>query len=137
MSTTPENTVLDVTTDRAQTVYEETRPWGKFEQFCLNEPVTVKIITVEPGHRLSLQRHEHRAEFWQVLDGRIDITVGDRTWTAEPGERVWVPLQGVHRMGNSGEVAGRVLEVGYGVFDEKDNERLEDDYSRGHARDDV
>ena len=36
------------------------RPWGHFDQFATNEPVTVKIITVEPGHRLSLQRHHLR-----------------------------------------------------------------------------
>ncbi len=29
------------------------RPWGDFRQFVSNKTVTVKIITVEPGHRLS------------------------------------------------------------------------------------
>ena len=33
-------------------------------------------------------------------------------------------------MGNSAEVPGRVLEVGYGEFDEADIVRLEDDYQR-------
>ena len=46
--------------DRREDVSVVERPWGRFEQFTLNEPTTVKTITVEPGHRLSLQRHEHR-----------------------------------------------------------------------------
>ena len=64
------------------------RPWGQFEQLVSNVPVTVKIITVEPGHRLSLQKHGHRGEFWQVLDVPIDITVDDEHWVAKPGEQV-------------------------------------------------
>ena len=111
-------------------VFSVERPWGDFRQFVSNEPVTVKIITVQPGHRLSLQRHEHRGEMWQILDAPMDITVGERTWSAQPGEMVWVPWGSVHRMGNSGSEPGRLLEVAFGHFDENDIERLEDDYSR-------
>ena len=106
------------------------RPWGRFEQLSLNERTTVKIITVEPGARLSKQRHEHRAERWQVLDGPVDVEVDGRAWTAGPGEVVWVALGATHRMGNSGRAAVRVLEIAYGRFDEDDIVRLEDDYSR-------
>ena len=111
-------------------IFVAERPWGEFQQFVSNEQVTVKIITVQPGHRLSLQRHDHRGEMWQVLDVPIDVTVGERTWSAQPGETVWVPRNSVHRMGNSGEHPGRLLEVGFGHFDESDIERLEDDYVR-------
>ena len=106
------------------------RPWGQFQQFVSNETVTVKIITVEPGHRLSLQTHDHRGEFWQVLDVPIEVTVGERTWTAQPGEAVWVPCHAVHRMANQGQQSGRLLEIAYGEFDESDIVRLEDDYAR-------
>ncbi len=111
-------------------IFSVERPWGDFQQFVSNETVTVKIITVQPGHRLSLQRHQHRGEMWQILDGPIDITVDDRQWRAEHGEIVWVPVGSKHRMGNSGSEPGRLLEVGFGHFDEADIERLEDDYAR-------
>lgn len=116
--------------DPREAMFVSERPWGSFQQFTLNEPTTVKVITVEPGQRLSLQTHALRAEFWQVLDGPIDVTVGERTWSAQPGEQVWIPVGTRHRMGNSAEVPGRVLEVGYGEFDEADIVRLEDDYQR-------
>lgn len=106
------------------------RPWGAFEQFSLNEPSTVKIITVEPGSRLSLQRHQHRNEFWQVLDGPMDIEVDDRRWTAQEGEHIWVPAESTHRMANTGDGRARILEVAFGRFDEDDIERLDDDYGR-------
>ena len=37
-------------------IFVAQRPWGAFQQFVSNEQVTVKIITVQPGHRLSLQK---------------------------------------------------------------------------------
>ena len=116
--------------DPRDEIFVQERPWGQFEQFVSNERVTVKIITVEPGHRLSLQTHQHRGEFWQVLDGPIEVTVGERTWSARQGEKVWVPQGAVHRMANKGERPGRLLEVAFGDFDEADIERLEDDYAR-------
>ena len=116
--------------DPREDMFVSERPWGSFQQFTFNEPTTVKVITVEPGQRLSLQTHALRAEFWQVLDGPIDVTVGERTWSAQPGEQVWIPVGTRHRMGNSAEVPGRVLEVGYGEFDEADIVRLEDAYQR-------
>jgi mannose-6-phosphate isomerase-like protein (cupin superfamily) len=106
------------------------RPWGQFQQLVSNVPVTVKLITVEPGHRLSLQRHGRRGEFWQVLDVPIDIWLDDEQWVAKPGDQVWVPCGATHRIGNSGETAGRLLEIAFGDFDESDIERLQDDYTR-------
>ena len=106
------------------------RPWGAFERLTLNEASTVKVIVIEPDSRLSLQRHQHRSELWQVLDGPVDIEVDGRSWTATAGEHVWVPQGAVHRMGNSAGSVARVLEVAFGHFDEDDIERLADDYTR-------
>lgn len=111
-------------------VFVEERPWGRFQQFVANRPVTVKTITVEPGCRLSLQRHEHREEMWHVLDGRADVHVDGVERTLEPGAMVLVPRGAVHRLGNSGTEQVRVLEIAFGHFDEDDIERLQDDYSR-------
>ena len=86
----------------AQDIFVAERPWGQFQQFVSNEQVTVKIITVQPGHRLSLQRHDHRGEMWQVLDVPIDVTVGDRTWSAQPGETVFTRVYRVTSSGSSG-----------------------------------
>lgn len=116
----------DVVAEVART----TRPWGHFQQFVANEAVTVKTISVQPGHRLSLQRHHHRAELWQILDAPMDVVVDDASWRAASGELVWVPQGSPHRMGNPGVGVARVLEIAFGDFAEDDVERLEDDYDR-------
>ena len=121
---------IDGIRDPREGIFTVERPWGNFQQVVSNQHVTVKIITVEPGHRLSLQTHSHRGEFWQVLDVPIEVTVGERTWSAEVGESVWVPCRTVHRMANKSERPGRLLEIALGDFDEADIVRLEDDYAR-------
>ncbi len=121
-----QSTQRDLTDD----VRTTNRPWGHFQQFVANEPVTVKTITVQPGHRLSLQRHDRRAELWQILDHPLEVVVGDSSWVAESGELVWIPVRCEHRVANHGDAPGRVLEIAFGDFAEGDIERLEDDYQR-------
>ncbi|GAB77821.1 mannose-6-phosphate isomerase, type 2 [Austwickia chelonae] len=117
--------------DRRADVFSVERPWGDFRSFCQNERATVKVITVNPGQRLSLQTHAQRAEMWTVLDAApLEVTVGERTWSAEQGELIWVPQGAVHRMANTGDRPARILEVGFGHFDEEDIVRIEDDYAR-------
>jgi len=121
---------IDDIRDPREGIFTVERPWGSFQQFVANQPVTVKVITVQPGHRLSLQTHSRRGEFWQVLDVPIEVTVGERTWGAEVGESVWVPCGALHRMANKSDRPGRLLEIAFGDFDEADIVRLEDDYAR-------
>ena len=111
-------------------VVVEARPWGEFCRLSHNRRVTVKSITIEPGHRLSLQRHSSRGELWQILDAPLHVTVEQRSWLAQSGELVWVPPRAVHRLTNKGGSRARVLEISFGDFDEEDIERLEDDYAR-------
>jgi mannose-6-phosphate isomerase len=115
---------------RRGAVFTAERPWGNFQQFVLNQVCTVKVITVEAGHRLSLQKHGERDEMWQVLDVPLDVQVGDKSWTAQVGEIVYTPAGSLHRLGNSSDKTGRILEIAFGRFDEQDIERLHDDYAR-------
>jgi mannose-6-phosphate isomerase len=105
------------------------RPWGSFEQYAHNEPVTVSLMEVEPAQRLSLQSHENRAEMWIVLDAGAIVQVGDRILHPKAGETVWIPANVRHRLSSSGGRV-RVLEVAFGDWQQDDIERYEDDYER-------
>ena len=111
-------------------IIESERPWGGFEQFAHNEAVTVKIITVAPSQRLSLQSHTQRDELWQVIDGPADVEVAGQAQSVPAGGRAWIPRGSTHRLGNSGTAAIRILEIAFGHFDEEDIKRLVDDYDR-------
>lgn len=43
------------------------RPWGFYEGLIQGERFQVKRIVVQPGQKLSLQKHFHRAEHWVVV----------------------------------------------------------------------
>ncbi len=114
---------------RAQIV-EDIRPWGKFRQFPIAQATSLKIITVTPGSRLSLQYHRRRCEFWVILDPGLEVTVGNRVWQPEVNEEVFVPLEAAHRLHCVGPRAGRVMELWLGDSAEDDIVRIEDVYGR-------
>lgn len=105
------------------------RPWGSFEQYANNEPVTVSLMAVEAGQRLSLQSHSSRAELWIVLDEGAIVQVGEETRAPGVGEKVWIPAGAKHRLASSGGRV-RVLEVAFGSWRQEDITRYEDDYAR-------
>lgn len=116
--------------ERAPELVISERPWGRFTQYCLNEPTTVKIIEVKAGSELSLQRHRDRAELWIPLDPTLRVEVDGRVWQPAVDEPVWIPAGATHRLAAPGDRGGRILEVGFGHFDEDDIERLSDRYGR-------
>ena len=115
--------------DPRPAVVVDHRPWGNFRQYTLNEPSTVKIITVAAGEALSLQRHEHRDELWIALDDGLLVEIDGTSTQAGSGDEFFVPRGAVHRVSGGGH-GGRFLEVAFGHFDEQDIERLEDRYGR-------
>ena len=108
------------------------KPWGSFDQYALNRPCTVKILTCHPGQKLSLQRHAQRGELWVVLDAGVVVDRDGVELRPAVGEEVWLPLGCTHRLRCEATTSHpvRVLEVSFGTFDEADIERLQDDYGR-------
>ncbi len=105
------------------------RPWGKFEQFTHNEPTTVKLLTIKDGEEFSLQYHKNRTEFWRIISGTPEITLGDKKINAVVGDEFEVPIETKHRIhAVNGDV--EVLEIAFGNFDEEDLVRIEDKYGR-------
>jgi mannose-1-phosphate guanylyltransferase/mannose-6-phosphate isomerase len=91
----------------------------------------MKKITVEPGNKLSLQRHHHRSEHWIVVTGMADVILDDAYLMLRPGESTFVPAGIRHRLANSGKIPLVVIEVQIGEYLEEDDiERYEDDFGR-------
>jgi mannose-6-phosphate isomerase len=116
--------------DLISNIYEEERPWGRFRRYTHNQLSTVKIITVNPGHVLSLQYHHKRDELWVALDPGLRITLADQVWEPQPYEEIFIPHGTRHRVAGVGNEPSRWLEISFGEFDENDIVRLEDSYGR-------
>ena len=106
------------------------KPWGKVTTYALNQPASVRIITIEPGQETSEHYHQLRDEMWVVLDDGLTVQIGNRVVQAEPGEEFVVAAEEPHRITNARDLKGRVLEVAYGYTTEDDSFRLQDDYGR-------
>jgi mannose-1-phosphate guanylyltransferase/mannose-6-phosphate isomerase len=107
------------------------RPWGLWERLALQPGFQVKRIRVKPGHRLSLQAHQHRAEHWVVVAGSPEVEVDGRPLQLAPGEHVLIPARSRHRLANPGPGEVVIIEVQLGeVLAEDDIVRFEDDYGR-------
>ena len=110
-------------------------PWGKWE-VLLDEPTyKVKRITVNPGHRLSYQKHFKRKEHWMIVQGESTVTLDDREIPLKSGEHIDIDLEVAHRIANYGSEPVVFIEIQQGsYFGEDDIIRLEDDYGRNDNR---
>jgi hypothetical protein len=107
------------------------RPWGNYQILHEEDSHKVKVITVLPGKRLSLQSHEKREEFWVVVEGEGLMTLGIMKFTMKVGDKVKIPLTTKHRIENIGTVPLKFIEVQTGTyFGEDDIIRYEDDFGR-------
>src|SRR5436309_4601387 len=95
------------------------RPWGRFAQYANNQDVTVSLMTVQPGQRLSLQAHTGRAELWIALDDGAEVQIGEERLHPRAGEELWIPANTQHRLA-AGERTVRVLEIAFGNWQQAD-----------------
>ena len=98
------------------------RNWGYYR--VLHEQgkeVKVKELTVEPGQRLSMQRHTDRAEHWFVAEGTATVnTINERSTDKEllgvynKFETIHINNKEWHQLCNKGDTPLKVIEIQYG-----------------------
>lgn len=107
------------------------RPWGFYEGLYTGNRFQVKRLMVKPGGRLSLQKHQHRAEHWVVVEGTAHVTRDNQELTVKENESVYIPIGSTHRIENKGTDPLTLIEVQSGNYlGEDDIVRLDDVYGR-------
>jgi mannose-1-phosphate guanylyltransferase / mannose-6-phosphate isomerase len=107
------------------------RPWGCYEGIDAGERFQVKRIIVNPGEKLSLQMHHHRAEHWVVVSGTARVTCGETVQLLTENESTYIPIGQNHRLENPGKMPLHLIEVQSGSYlGEDDIVRFEDIYKR-------
>ena len=107
------------------------RPWGQYDVLDSGDGFKVKRITVKAGGKLSLQKHEHRAEHWVVVSGIAKITKGEETFLLCENQSTYIPAGIVHSIENNGNELLELIEVQSGAYlSEDDIVRLDDIYGR-------
>ncbi|MDR3473888.1 MAG: mannose-1-phosphate guanylyltransferase/mannose-6-phosphate isomerase [Devosia sp.] len=107
------------------------RPWGGYSNILVGDRFQVKRLFVNPGKRLSLQRHHHRSEHWVVVRGTAEVTLDGQVTTLTENQSVYLPLGAVHRLANPGKILLELIEVQTGSYlGEDDIIRIEDEFGR-------
>lgn len=107
------------------------RPWGVYDSIDTGHRYQVKRITVQPGAKLSVQMHHHRAEHWIVVSGTAKVTNGDKTYLVTENQSTYIPIGQIHALENPGVIPLELIEVQSGSYlGEDDIVRFEDQYGR-------
>ena len=95
------------------------------------EKFQVKLINLSPGAKISLQRHQHRAEHWVVVAGIATVTREHQVLELQENQSTFISAGEIHRLENNADVPLQVIEVQSGEYlGEDDIERLDDQYGR-------
>lgn len=106
-------------------------PWGRWEVLLSEPGYKVKRIIVNPGHRLSYQKHSRRREHWIGVWGKGLVVLNEKEIRLGVGNTVDIPAGATHRAINDGETPFIFIEVQLGDYLEEDDiVRLEDSYGR-------
>jgi mannose-6-phosphate isomerase len=119
-------------------IYEETRPWGKFEVLLDAPDCKVKRITISPGQSPSYQYHFKRSEVWVVVSGKGSLRFARPDGVAcdsvpmGAGDTVTIGKEVRHQFKNTSKTEPLVfIETQLGeYFGEDDIVRVEDNYGR-------
>jgi cytidyltransferase-like protein len=109
------------------------RAWGYYRVLHeVGSCTKLKELTVNPKTCLSMQRHQHRAEFWFVAEGEATVYTVDPHSTdydlmASPArhQHTWIKLNEWHQLCNETDRPLKLIEIQYGdSCIEEDIERL-------------
>jgi cytidyltransferase-like protein len=91
------------------------RPWGYYRVLhSIGPGLKVKELTVDPGKKLSMQRHEYRAELWFVGEGEATVNweFGDKKIKLHKHETI--NLKEWHQLENKTDTPLKIIEIQYG-----------------------
>lgn len=111
-----------------KTVY---RPWGYYTVLAEGKGFLTKMIHVNPGQKLSVQSHNHRSEYWVVLEGMAKVVLEGKEHILSPGHSIDIDVKEIHSLQNPYQDNLKIIEVQKGdLLVEEDIIRYEDMYGR-------
>lgn len=107
------------------------KPWGTYEVLKVNDKYWVKILTINPEQRISLQVHRNRNEMWAVIEGTGVATMNEEQLIVRKHDTIFIPEGIKHRLHNIDKKEPLIIcEIATGAPKEEDIKRYEDDYDR-------
>lgn len=94
------------------------RPWGYYRVLYETPNTKVKELTVNPGQSLSMQKHEHRNEYWHVVEG-VGTVVESRPNSSSKRDlfkhhNINIPCGVWHKLSNESDQPLQIVEIQWG-----------------------
>ena len=119
----------ETTSDADTLAAQKRRPWGSASVLEEGKRYKIKRVEVKPGHRLSLQTHQHRNEHWIVVSGTAKVIRDTHESFLATNQSTYIPACTTHRLENPGTIPLVLIEVQSGEYlGEDDIVRLQSDY---------
>jgi mannose-6-phosphate isomerase-like protein (cupin superfamily) len=96
------------------------RSWGYYRVLHEVPGMKVKELTVDPGKSLSMQRHQHRAEYWIVSEGRANVNRMTANSYSLPSSEIAkheeqkISVGEWHQLTNPHDEPVKIVEIQYG-----------------------
>lgn len=112
-------------TKDSSTVY---RPWGYYTILHEDNGYKVKEIGIYPKKSISLQKHEHRSEHWNVVQGEVGVSISGHETRVRKNEGIFVPRNTKHKVYNPTGNLVKIIEVQIGSYLGEDDIHRFSDY---------
>ena len=107
------------------------RPWGKYTNLFNGKGFLVKELVINSKSSISLQKHNHRSEYWNIISGKPKITINNKKFFKRVNETAFIPQGAKHRIENFFMKPVKIMEVQTGsILKETDIVRYKDIYGR-------
>lgn|SRR3990167_2405474 len=107
------------------------KPWGFYLVLAESYNYKTKLLCIEPNHELSYQSHEHRDEYWVVVEGQGSLILDGDHDVLYRGRQIMIPRMAKHQAINKGLTDLLIIETQIGdKLSEDDIVRYSDKYGR-------
>ena len=102
------------------------RTWGYYKVLYEGEGYKVKELVINPHSSLSMQRHEHRSESWNLVSGSACVILNGEKVQLEKDKDIFIPVNTWHKGINESDNPAHIIEIWRGEsarLNENDIER--------------
>jgi cytidyltransferase-like protein len=90
------------------------RPWGYYRVLHEVPGVKVKELTINPGQRLTMQKHNKRSEYWLISEGEALVSGELNSVRLDLHSSHFVSKEQWHQLINPFDEPCRIIEIQYG-----------------------
>ena len=101
-----------------------TRTWGYYKVLYEGKGFKVKELVINPKSSLSMQKHQHRSETWNIVSGECYVLIDNERIKLEESKGIFIPVNTWHKGINNSDNPAHVIEIWRGnILTEDDIER--------------